>query len=320
MRYVRQNPCSLVRLVILAAVAHIASCATDTRVERAVVHESQTSIVMHPAPVPMVEVSPVAPTPVTSQSAYENEIKLVETLLTKSSAAKLVLTRGDPAAIAEMDKAKQLLQMAKESDAQRGAALLAQAKRTLFAALKMGAAPASAHDGSEYSALAKTTRVLLDAYRRILQEKSLDDTGGIEAEVRAKLDLVETYAEQSDSARAEQTADAAFHRVREAVVALRGGDTLIRSLHFESPADEYRYEVDRNQTHELLVKLLVQKQSLLAAELENIQRSLDTARQLREQAEAQAGERNFSSAIKALEESTQHIIRAIRAAGVYIPG
>jgi hypothetical protein len=308
------------RLVLMVALAHLVACAANPRTEETEPAPPRAELVV-PAEAPVVAHVPAqSPSSHGSSygSSYDNEIKLVETLLTKSSAAKRVREGGDAAALAELKKAEHLFQAAKEGKESKALALLSQAKQALFTAMRHAAKPAP-RDGASHASLQKTTRVMLDAYQRILQEKSLRDTGNVAAEVRAQLDLSESYSEREDSILAEQTAAAAFHRVREAIVGLRSGDTLIRSLHFESPADEYRYEVDRNQTHELLVKLLVQKQSLSSAELENIQRLLVTARLLRKQATAQAEEGNYSSAINALEESTQYIIRAIRAAGIYIP-
>jgi len=44
------------------------------------------------------------------------------------------------------------------------------------------------------------------------------------------------------------------------------------------------------------------------------------AEDLRTQAEQAAEQQDFKAGIKRLEESTLQIIRAIRAAGIYIPG
>jgi len=51
-----------------------------------------------------------------------------------------------------------------------------------------------------------------------------------------------------------------------------------------------------------------------------VARSTQAATQLRKAAEEQAARREFDAAIKTLEESTRELVRAIRAAGVYIPG
>jgi hypothetical protein len=42
--------------------------------------------------------------------------------------------------------------------------------------------------------------------------------------------------------------------------------------------------------------------------------------ELREQAEGYAGNKEYETAIDTMEESTRELVRAIRSAGVYIPG
>jgi hypothetical protein len=47
---------------------------------------------------------------------------------------------------------------------------------------------------------------------------------------------------------------------------------------------------------------------------------ISNAEELRGQAEAAAGKQRYEEAIELLEQSTKELIRAIRSAGVYIPG
>ena len=51
-----------------------------------------------------------------------------------------------------------------------------------------------------------------------------------------------------------------------------------------------------------------------------VNQSVSASGRLRTQAEAEAGERTTRRPIKTLEESTRELVKAIRAAGVYIPG
>jgi hypothetical protein len=98
---------------------------------------------------------------------------------------------------------------------------------------------------------------------------------------------------------------------------LRSGDTLVRSLNFASKEEEYHYEIDRNNTHQMLIRILVEERK--AAD-DAIQRYVGQAQQLRTRAEEAAGRKDFSDAVKLLEDSTAELVRAIRNAGIYIPG
>jgi hypothetical protein len=51
-----------------------------------------------------------------------------------------------------------------------------------------------------------------------------------------------------------------------------------------------------------------------------IDQALAASARLRKQAEDQAARRDHPGAIRTLEDSTRELVRAIRAAGVYIPG
>ena len=66
--------------------------------------------------------------------------------------------------------------------------------------------------------------------------------------------------EEQDSPRKIRLAklmDRAYLSARVSIEAMRRGDTLVRSLTFASPSEEYAYEVDRNDTHRMLVDLVL---------------------------------------------------------------
>jgi len=51
-----------------------------------------------------------------------------------------------------------------------------------------------------------------------------------------------------------------------------------------------------------------------------VQRFVAKAKDLRAQAEGAAKGKDFATGVKLLEESTAELVRAIRGAGIYIPG
>ncbi len=119
--------------------------------------------------------------------------------------------------------------------------------------------------------------------------------------------------------------DAARVRLDEAYVAIkiavehqRSGDTLVRSLSFKNKEEEYYYELDRNDTHRMLIKLLLEESGRSKAT--NLRQFLEQAQALRNQAETEAAAGKFGAAVKSLENSTTQLVRALRRAGIYIPG
>ena len=93
------------------------------------------------------------------------------------------------------------------------------------------------------------------------------------------------------------------------------------SLNFASKEEEYHYELDRNDTHQMLVTVLLEEKmadSAGVAKMVNV--FLDKARLLREEGDRQAARGDFEAAVQTLEESTKELVRAIRSGGIYIPG
>lgn len=167
---------------------------------------------------------------------------------------------------------------------------------------------------SQFVARRESTKSLNDALKRIAQEKN-DAKGADEAKVIDRLiQRSEDLVAQGDLAQGRAVLDHGYLRAKLQIERLRGGDTLVRSLHFESKEEEYRYELDRNDTFGMLVNMLV------PGDASTMKDSLDKARRTRKEAEGMATRKKFDEAIKALEDSTGNYQRAIRQAGVYIPG
>jgi hypothetical protein len=115
--------------------------------------------------------------------------------------------------------------------------------------------------------------------------------------------------------------DRAYLVAKAGVSSLRSGDTLVRSLNFASKEEEYHYEIDRNDTHLMLIKVLAEeKRAANPAMDQQVSILIAKASELRATAEAAAARKDHAQAVKLLEDSTAELVRAIRNAGVYIPG
>ncbi len=253
----------------------------------------------------------------------EQRLVAVEMLLEKSSAARQVETRGDAAARQKRDKAREIYRQAhlafQAGQYARASELLPEASIQMFEAVRLSAPEevAAPKARADYQARLESVNALHAAYQRVAAEKpgaagvaetSREIENGIrEAERLAGEDRV-------DAARA--ALERAYLLTKAAVSSLRGGDTLVRTLHFATREEEYRYEVDRNDTHQMLIKVLLEGKVRTAGQ----QTLVDKALQLRTQADAAAAGADHAGAVKLMEESTRNLIRAIRTAGVFIPG
>ena len=203
-------------------------------------------------------------------------------------------------------------------DAYLGAKLsIAELVKPAAAAAKP-AAPAAAdpRELKEYAARKESTKALRDALARIAEEKS-DDKGRSEVKVVDKL-MADADAEvAANPRRGRAVLDHAYLRTKVQIERLRGGETLVRTLQFDSKGDEYRYEQDRNETYRMLIPMLVPNGSAREAQLKG---TLDRAAKLRVDADAQAKRNELDGALKTIDESTAEYQKAIRNAGVLLPG
>lgn len=256
-------------------------------------------------------------------SQLANVRRLVET----SSAARRIEASGNQEALAQRQEARGLfgraeaaLKAGKETEA---GDLLKQVTRLMFQAVRLAGAGQVAENKKrrDYEGRKQSLGVLLTALRRIGTEKG--EKAKVEAVARgaeARLSEAEGLARQGRWEQGHGLLDRAYEAVKLEIEALRSGDTLVRSLHFESAEQEYHYEVDRNDTHKMLVKVLVEEKNPGPGTMKMVSRFVDKAGRLRREAEDQAGRGDYPAAIRSLEASTKELVRAIRGAGIYIPG
>jgi hypothetical protein len=250
-------------------------------------------------------------------------IESVGKLIEGSSAARQIESSKAPEALQRRDKARDLHRAAKQALDQeqldKAAALLAEARAVFFDAVRF-AAPEEVTAKkleNDYLLRLESVQALLGAYKRVSGEKSAKGLAETVSQIEKSI------AASSDLAKARKFADAKTEIDRGYLVAkaglttLRSGDTLVRSLNFASKEEEYHYEIDRNNTHQMLIKVLVDDKK---ASGDMIQSYLSKGQALRVKADEAASRKAYDDAVKLLEEATTELVRAIRNAGIYIPG
>lgn len=254
----------------------------------------------------------------------ERRLTSVATLIESSSAARQIESSGMAAAREKRDNARLIHREAAASlragDASGASKLLDQAAREMMngARLAKPEEVQGAKDKRDFDARLDSARALLAAQQRITKEKDAgaeaqDATRRIEREIAQ----AEQLAATGKLADARIGLDRAYLTARVSIESMRRGDTLVRSLTFASAKEEYDYELDRNDTHRMLVTMLLADRRDAAPMIQPV---LERADQLRRDGLAQAQRGDHRAAIKTLEDSTRELVRAIRAGGLYIPG
>lgn len=270
----------------------------------------------------------MAPSSPVNKEQLSLRIESVGKLLETSSAARQIESSKDARAIAKREKARESYKAANDSfsagDLPKASRLLTEATMLMIEAVRF-AAPGEVTGKkleNDFTARHESVKALLAAYKRVATEKSSvkgvsETVAHIEKSVAEALKLA--AAGKYLEGRAEL--DRAYLVAKAGVGGLRSGDTLVRSLNFATKEEEYHYEIDRNDTHQMLIKILVDEKRAAMPQLdEQVTKFIGKAQELRTAAEARAAAKDFAKAISLLEESTTELVRAIRNAGVYIPG
>lgn len=272
---------------------------------------------------------PIASLDAAGETATTDRIQSVEKLLETSSAARKIDGSGNHAAIAHRGKARALFEQARTSltggNQAEADKLLQQATQTMFEAVRMVDKDQSLVDKDyrDFDARLESITALCDAYDRISQEKGLSpaDASELYSIVNRKLDEAEVLKQAGKVSEGRKVLDEAYVAAKVGIEHLRGGDTLVRSLNFATREEEYHYEVDRNDTHRMLVQVLLREKMDQSDNVHTmVDKFMDKADDLRAKAEQQAGKGDYDAAVRTLEESTGEIVRAIRSAGIFIPG
>ena len=255
------------------------------------------------------------------------QAKFVKKLLEISSAAKKVRASEDVNVQSLYRAANDLYQNAlvylDEEKSDEAAESLFHATEMLFRAVKLSEKQriVDDEDRRQFELRLKSVNALLVALQRIGEEKGMmEKTDRVKSMADSEVANAEALMKTGQPFSARKVIDSIYVEIKTAISELRSGDTLVRSLHFDTKKDEYLYELDRNDTHKMLVSLLLEEKMKNKRTRERAQKFLDKAAVLRKQAEKYADAGNYEKAIEICEQSTKEIVRAIRSAGLFIPG
>ena len=259
----------------------------------------------------------------------ESRLQSVEKLLETSSAAQQIRGSDNQAAKDKHEQAVELFEKAKLAEGkgheQQAADLLKQATKTMFEATRMIKKDDSfmAKDVRDFDERKASVEALCTAYENIAKEKGIDKAteNELHAFVYKRVDQAEALKKDDRVKEGRKMLDEAYVAAKVAIEHLRGGETLVRSLNFASSEEEYHYEVDRNDTHRMLVDVLLKEKMKTNWGIEAmVNKFMESADKLRARADEQASDGEYENAIGTMEQSTKEIVRAIRSAGIYIPG
>lgn len=262
-----------------------------------------------------------------SLDRLEGRFQSVEKLLETSSAAAQIKASGNSEARAGQEEARahyeKALQADTEGDNETADAQLLLATKAMLLAVRLADQKdvVQAKRITDFQNRESAIIALLEAHERITQDGDNAEAGKVlQRLVKKNIAEANVLLSQDSIDEGRALLDETYVVTKMAVEEIRGGETLVRSLNFASKEEEYAYELDRNKTHFMLVRVLLVEKLQQPRIEKQVQPLLEEAESLRKQAEQQAGKGGFEEAVTTLEESTHQVTRAIRMAGIYIPG
>lgn len=251
-------------------------------------------------------------------------VAMVHTLLYDSSAAKQVINNGAEPALAKRREAIRLYEAAAAGgDVETRRSQLNQAVAMLYEAVNLVKNGAKGDEKAlrDFDNRKSSLDALLAAHERIMKEKGKSQLHTLLlAEIEEDVGMADALLAENRVAEARTHLDKAYEVTMLSVEHSREGETLTRQLKFDTPRDEYVYELDRNDTHRMLVTMLLKEKLESEFTKKRVSGFLEAADKYRESALEHADAGRFEDAISAMELSTNELVKVIRGAGVYIPG
>ena len=112
-------------------------------------------------------------------------------------------------------------------------------------------------------------------------------------------------------------ADGAYHQLIHALKTLRDRETIEYRLEFDSPAEEYLYEIRRYASQKMLLDMMVAEKRPTEESVRVIESFVEKADSKNRVAAGLANAGNFEQALVEQEKAVEDLIRAMRMVGVY---
>lgn len=126
----------------------------------------------------------------------------------------------------------------------------------------------------------------------------------------------QSLAEQKNYVRANKLLQQAQVTLTGALHKMLDSKTLVYDLKFETPADEYGYELKRFASYEELIPIAIEAKKPAPGAVKLMESFLEKARKRRDEAQSKADAGDYPSAIGMMLQATKTVRRALRMIGV----
>lgn len=252
----------------------------------------------------------------------EQKLSLMDRMLHSSASSRRIQTQGS-------EQAKQRLQQANDHFLVAAQALGAGQLRPTYDALEQAmtfysAAAATVADATDKGEAQKTRyqelSVSVESFRLYVQKAMLqsNEPSPLDAEMLASLmQLAGELGRHQHYGQANEVLNEAYMLTITAVSALKGGTTIVYSNTFETPAQQYDYELERYKGLMQLYEMVIPDGDL-PAKYRWTQKPLSHSEQSYNKAIQLAKQSDYPQALKQLDDATKKLTQVLRMLGLPI--
>ncbi|MBF0379744.1 MAG: hypothetical protein HQL69_01925 [Magnetococcales bacterium] len=260
----------------------------------------------------------------TGPDKLKQKFSLVDRFLTKSRTAKRIAAQGKPEVKAIMAEAKAIYNQAVKArssgDNKKVGILLDRALKLAISASKKAANPASKQwlYKSRYEDLLTSVKNFSVTLKRYLDQSGKSDSKALE-----KIQSLIKNARQQAAKKQYQTAITDLKQAQSLLTSgikkVLGSRSLVYELKFDTPKEEYQYEVNRGDSFEALVRMMLTQGTKASGKQKLVDPMVAKYFSLRLKARNQASAGAYEKAISSQEEANKFLTRALRSLGLMIP-
>lgn len=154
-------------------------------------------------------------------------------------------------------------------------------------------------------------------FKRLSKQKHGKDIPQLDlAQIHGEIARAQQLAQENNYAEAVRVLAKVQEKLNTALTEMLHEETMSYELVFETPKEEYEYELARYASYEELVPLAIEQRRPPQQTVDLMHKFVEKAKGIKEQALPTAAKGDYKTAILMLQGATSHIQRALRLAGV----
>ncbi|MBF0181836.1 MAG: hypothetical protein HQM03_17605 [Magnetococcales bacterium] len=261
-----------------------------------------------------------------ADEALQKKAELVDRMLKESDTRQRIDAKGSDATRAMLEEAARTREEARRAmasgDARRGAELLDKALKLVITASRESVDPAGRQwlHRARHDDLLVSVRNFRDAYLRHLKRLKPGETGPLNTgEVDTLLAQGIKLGQEKKYREANVPLERAQAMVVDGLKKLLDSKALVYELKFDTPKDEFQYEIQRGESYEALIRMVLAEPETKLPDGKSFNALMEKSQETARQAMQKAGEGQYEAAIKLQEQANGDLVKVLRMLGVMIP-